>query len=242
VAAPLAGQENRPWPERSFVAINVPFQPLNNDFSESLSFTDTVRRTENVDFLMQYPSTRGVLFDIGGGIRLATSLGVGVTASWLRGSNSGSFELKVPNPLVANSPLELTDSVSELDHSEVGVHIHVLYARALGRNVRVILSGGPSIFNTKQDLVRSIEFDILPGFRSLQLDQAVITEDTQTSFGFNAGADLTWTLASHLGIGTLTRFSRANLTWTPGSESGLSRAIRTHAGGLHVGGGIRLLF
>jgi hypothetical protein len=49
-AAPLAAQENRAWPERTFVTIDVPFQPLNNAFSESLSFADTVRKTENVTF------------------------------------------------------------------------------------------------------------------------------------------------------------------------------------------------
>jgi hypothetical protein len=242
VAAPLAGQENRPWPERTFVTINVPFQPLNNDFSEMLSVADTVRRTETVNFLMRYPPTRGVLFDVGGGVRLGTNFGVGVTASWLQGSSSGSFELKLPNPLVANNPLELMDSVSGLERAELGIHVQGLYAHALGRNVRVILSGGPSIFNTKQDLVRSIDVDILPGFRSLQLDEALISEDTETSFGFNVGTDVTWTLTSHFGVGTVTRYSRARLTWKPQSESGVSRAIETHAGGLHVGGGVRLLF
>jgi hypothetical protein len=28
----------------------------------------------------------------------------------------------------------------------------------------------------------------------------------------------------------------------PGAESGVRRAIEMHAGGLHIGGGIRLLF
>ena len=46
LASPLAAQENRPWPERTFVTIDVPFQPLNNDFSESLRFADTVRNGE----------------------------------------------------------------------------------------------------------------------------------------------------------------------------------------------------
>jgi hypothetical protein len=242
VTAPLAAQENRAWPERMFVTMDLPFQPLNNDFSESLSFADSVRTTENVDFLVRYPSTRGALFDIGGGVRLGTHLGVGVTASWSQRSSSGSFDVKLPNPLVASSPLELTGSVSGLKRHELGIHIQALYARRLGNNVRVMLSGGPSVFNTKQDLVSSIEVDILPGFRSLQLDQALVTEDSQSSFGFNVGADLTWTLASHLGIGTVTRYSRANVTWEPVSASGVTRAIETHAGGLHIGGGIRLLF
>jgi hypothetical protein len=122
------------------------------------------------------------------------------------------------------------------------LHIQALYARALGRNVRVMFSGGPSIFMTRQDVVRSIEFDILPGFRALGLEQALIAQGEQTSVGFNLGADITWALARHIGVGTVTRYSRANVTWEPASESGVSRAIDMHAGGLHIGGGVRLLF
>src|ERR687895_1994373 len=107
VATPLAAQENRAWFERAFVTIDVPFQPLNNDFSESLTFADTVRRTESVTFVADYGSTRGALVDVGAGVRLARTIGAGVTLSWFQRSGSGSFDLIVPNPLTANRPLNL---------------------------------------------------------------------------------------------------------------------------------------
>jgi hypothetical protein len=242
VSAPLAAQETAAWPERAFITIDVPFQPVENDFSETLSFADSVRRTENVNFLMRYPSSRGALFDVGGGVRVTTTIGVGLTASWVQRSSAGSFQLELPNPLVANSPLELSGSIAGLSRNELGIHLQALYACALGRNLRIMLSGGPSVFNTKQDLVRSVDVDILPGFRSLQFDEATVVEDEKTSFGFNVGADITWMLASRFGVGAVTRYSRANLTWTPRSESGINREIETHAGGLHIGGGIRVLF
>lgn len=242
VSTPLDAQENQAWPERAFITIDVPFQPLDNDFAESLSFADTIRNTENVNFVTNYASTRGALFDVGGGVRLAKQLGVGVTASWFRRSGSGSFDLTVPNPFVANRPFDVAGSVSGLQRRELGIHIRGLYALALGGKTRVMLAGGPSIFNTKQDLVRSIEFDILPGFTSTRFDRALITAVERTVVGFNVGADITWTLTSHLGVGTVTRYSRAKVTMDPGAASGVSRAIELHAGGLHIGGGIRLLF
>jgi hypothetical protein len=242
VAAPLVAQEHRAWPERTFVTVDAPFQPLNNDFSESLSFADTVRTTENVTFSAGYESTRGALFDVGSGVRLASNFGVGLTASWLQHSRSGSFDLMVPNPLVANRPLDLAGSVSRLNRNELSIHIQALYALGLGKRARVMLAGGPSIFKTKQDLVRSVEFDILPGFTSLKFDQALITDVKRTVVGFNVGADITWTLASHFGVGTVTRYARAKVMLDPGAESGVSRAIEMHAGGLQIGGGIRLLF
>jgi stage V sporulation protein SpoVS len=242
VAAPLAAQEHRAWPQRIFVTIDVPFQPLKNDFSESVSFADTLRKTENVTFVAGYESTRGALFDVGASVHLAKNFGVGLTASWFQHSGLGSFALQVPNPLAANKPLDVAGSLSGLSRDELGIHVQALYALAVGQGARVILSGGPSIFNTKQDVVRSIEFDTLPGFTSLRFNQALITNIEQTVVGFNIGADITWPLASHLGIGTVTRYSRAKVTLRPDAESGVNRAIEMHAGGLHVGGGIRLMF
>ena len=187
-------------------------------------------------------STRGALFDVGAGVRLASHIGVGFTTSWFQHSGSGAFDLKVPNPLVANKPHDLTGTVSGLKRNDLGIHLQALYAVALGKSARVLLAGGLSIFQTKQDLLRSIEFDTLPGFTSLKFDQALITEVKKTVVGFNVGADITWALASHLGVGTVTRYSRAKLTLDPGAESAVSRAIELHAGGLQIGGGIRLLF
>lgn len=240
--APLAAQENRAWPERTFVTIDVPFQASSNEFSETLSFPDTVRKTENVTFAASYGSTGGALFDAGAGVRLASSLGAGLTVSWLRRSASASFDLMVPNPLVTNRPLDLPGSVSGLTRNEVAVHFQALYAIALSKRARVMLGGGPSVFNTRQDLVRSIEFETSPGFTALKFDQALISTSKQTVLGFNASADITWSLAPHFGVGTVTRYSRAKVALDPGSESGVTRRIEMHAGGLQIGGGVRLLF
>jgi hypothetical protein len=240
--APLAAQERSAWPQRIFVTVDVPVQPLNNDFSESVSFADTVRRTENVTFVTGYESTRGALIDAGAGVRLARNIGVGVTTSWFQRSSAGSFDLKVPNPIVANKPLDLPGTVSGLKRNELGIHIQGLYAIAIAKRTQLMLSGGPSVFKTKQDLVRSIEFDTLPGFAALAFDQAIVTESQRTVVGFNAGADVTWALTPRLGVGSVTRYTRATVTFDPGSATGVSRAIELHAGGLQVGGGIRLLF
>jgi hypothetical protein len=242
VTAPADAQESGAWPQRTFVTIAVPVQPLNNDFSESLSFADATRKTENVTFATRYGSTKGALVDVGAGTRLAHNIGVGARLSWLQQSTAGSFALSVPNPIVANRPFDLTGSVSEFDRREVGLHLQAIYAVSLGRKARVLIAGGPSVFRVKQDLLRTIEFDKLPGFTGLSFDQAIVSAVEKTAVGFNAGADLTWLLTSHFGVGTLARYSRAELKMDPGSETGVSRAIEIHAGGLHVGGGIRLLF
>src|SRR5262245_470325 len=70
---------------------------------------------------------------------------------------------------------------SRLDRQELGIHIQALYAMPLGKRGRLMLAGGPSVFHLTQDLVRSIEFDTLPGFTALNFDQALIQNTTQTA-------------------------------------------------------------
>jgi hypothetical protein len=239
---PAAAQERSAWSERAFVAIDVPVQVLNNPVSESLTFADAVRRNETGRFNADYASARGPQVGVGAGIRLSRRLGVGVNVSILQRTRDSSFDLTVPSPIAGNRPLDLSGSVSGLGRREIGVHFQALYPVALGVKSRVMLSAGPSIFNTRQDLVRSLEFDTLPGLTTVRLDQVLVTRATATAAGFNAGAEIDWNLMTHLGLGALTRYSRANVTLDPGSASGVSRGVTLHAGGWQIGGGVRLLF
>lgn len=241
-AAPARAQEHRAWPERVFVTFDVPFQALANGFNEFVAYPDTLRRTENVTFDTTYDAMRGVMLAAGGGVRVFRGIGAGVIATWSQPASTASYALGVPNPIVANRPLTLTGSLEELNREEIGVHLQALYAVPLGSRARVMLSAGPSIFRLKQDVLSSVEFDRLPGFTRLELHQALISPIDETAVGFNVGADVTWNLWKHVGIGSVTRYSRAATTIDPGSTTAVSRQIELRAGGLQIGGGVRLMF
>ena len=170
------------------------------------------------------------------------SFGAGVVVSCLHRSSAGTFDLRMPSPIAANSPLALSGSVPELNRREVGVHLQALHALPLGSRARVLVAGGPSVFRLTQDLVRGVQFDVLPGFSALKFDQALTTTVERTAVGFNVGATVVWPFASHFAVGGVTRYSRAKATLDPGSQSNVSRAIEINAGGLHLGGGLQLLF
>ena len=57
--------------------------------------------------------------------------------------------------------------------------------------------------------------------------------------GFNAGVDLATYLTPTVGVGALVRFSRAIIDLTQPDGGG---SLAVTAGGLHVGGGLRLRF
>lgn len=243
LAAPAAAQQRPAWPERTFVTIDVPFQPLDNDFSESVSLADAFVKTEKDAFNAAYASTKGALLDIGAGVRLAGSFGLGVTGSWFQRAGAATFNLSVPNPAALNAPRALGGAVADLKRREVGLHVQALYAVPLGRKARVMLSGGPSAFNVRQDVVQSVEFDEAAGFSSIALSQVLTSRVTRAVVGWNLGAEVTWLLAPHFGVGSVTRYSRANLTIDPGSATpALTRSIDARAGGLQIGGGVRVLF
>ncbi len=56
--------------------------------------------------------------------------------------------------------------------------------------------------------------------------------------GYNAGAAVTWKLASSWGVGGVVRFSRAKVPFAAGALDFGTREV----GGLQVGGGIRVMF
>jgi hypothetical protein len=237
---PAAAQENSAWPERVTIAFDVPFQVLTNRFSEALTFPDTIRTSQTAQFGADYALTRGALFDLGGAVRVARHIGAGVAVSVLRRTSDAAFTLAVPSLIAGNPALPLCGSVPELEHRDVGVHLQALYAFGLGHAARLTVSGGPSIFNTSQEMVRSIEFDILPGLTTVKFDQAFVTSAAKTVVGFNVGADVTWNVAAHVGVGTIARYSRATVTFDPRSASGVNRGVTLHSGGLHVGVALRV--
>ena len=218
-------------------------QALNNNFHEAVAYPDALRRSENITFDAEYEPTRGVALGAGAGVRLMRNLGAGVVGTWFRRAGAASFDLAVPNSIVANRPLTLTGDVPDLNRQEIGIHVQALYALPIGRRTRVIMSGGPSLFRVEQDVVTSIEFDRVPGFTGLEFHEAIVTPLEKTAIGFNVGADITWELWRWLGVGSLTRYTRAAVAFDPGhGAAGLSRRIELHVGGLEIGGGVRVRF
>jgi len=242
-AVPAAAQGPQAWPARAFVTIDATYQPLDNGFSESLSTTDALMKTEKDVFNATYGSTRGPAFDVGTGVRLAGAFGVGVTGAWFQRKGDVAWDLSVPNPLVANRPRALNGTATGMNRREAAVHVQALYGVPLGAKARIMFSAGPSLFSVRQDLVQSIDFTEVTGFASIRLNQIVASTVTRTAVGYNVGADITWSLGAHVGVGTVTRYSRASVTMDPGAASaGVPRAIASNAGGLQVGAGIRLFF
>ena len=58
--------------------------------------------------------------------------------------------------------------------------------------------------------------------------------------GYNAGVDMTWRFARNVGVGLLVRYSNGKKEFTPTGTG--SQPVEVTVGGLHAGGGLRLIF
>ena len=102
-------------------------------------------------------------------------------------------------------------------------------------------SAGPSIFTTEQLFVSSLSLsldkEVFP-FDELAFP-AVITETLRENVvGYNAGVDMTWRLNRNIGLGLLLRYSNGKKAFTPTG----AQPVEVTTGGLHAGGGLRVLF
>jgi hypothetical protein len=231
-AAPAAAQT---WPERVHISVNGAFQAATNDFSDRFEFE---RNLETGSTDVDYPVQGGFLFDAGVGYRLVKNLGVGVSVSHFTRSDAAQTTSSVPHPFFFDQPRQVMGDAADMARAETTVHVQAMYLWNPAGPLRLILSGGPSFFSVTQDLVTEVTVNETFPFDTAEFGSAQRREESGSAPGFNVGADVLWMLSRQLGVGGLVRFARASIDLNaPGN-----RTISVDAGGVYVGGGIRLLF
>ena len=143
-------------------------------------------------------------------------------------------------PLIVFPRIEHGDSLVyelALTRDETGIHIQAQYHLAPFSGVYVVLAGGPSVLDIRQSIVTDVNFTEEFPFDTATYVGVDSQRVTGTKTGFNVGADVRWMFARHVGVGGLVRYSHATVDLT---SSG--RTISVDAGGMQVGGGIRLAF
>ena len=192
-----------------------------------------------------------LLFDGGGSIRIWKRLGVGVAASNAHGDATATIEADVPHPFFFEFDRTATASRRGLTHRELGYHMYGQFRVPLSATTVLTLSGGPSYFDTSQELIAEIETSER-GFPFDEVDvvSTAIERVSGTAWGFNVGLDLAYWgsrlnpfqrlgLPDRVGIGVGVRYSRAK----PELElRGRQQTRALQVGLVHVIGGVRVAF
>jgi opacity protein-like surface antigen len=99
---------------------------------------------------------------------------------------------------------------------------------------QLALAGGPSWFAVAQDLVSDVTVTQSYPYDTATFASAAAVHRSRSRLGFNAGADVSYLLRRHVGLGLGVTYSHASIP--------LDDTLTVDAGGPHLTGGLRFRF
>ena len=224
--------------ERLRISANIGQQASTTTVSQEQSFD---RYFEQGSFTFEREIPQSVIFDFGAMVRVWRGLYAGGALSIFDQAGAGTVTARVPHPLEFNKPRTTAGEIADANRREFGQHITVGWAIPASGGLDFILSGGPSFFNTQQLFVTRLNFslqdEVFP-FEELAFPRADTEIQRENAIGYNAGVDMTWRLNKRIGLGLLVRYSAGKKEFIPTG----ALPVEVTAGGLHAGGGVRVLF
>ena len=229
--APISAYAQSVESERGYVTGAADFLVAGSSFSDVVHPIDfaepaTVGTNYHVGFA---PG-----FEVGGGVRVWRRMFIGVDVSRVSGANDADVTAQVPHPLQFNTPRSVAGSASNLDRTELGVHVLVSWVTPLSRRWQLAVSGGPSWITVDQDLVGDVTVSQTYPFDTATFAGVVTQPVSNSHVGVNAGVNAHYLLKRRASLTFGARYSHAHVP--------LSASASTDAGGLHVTAGLRLGF
>ena len=219
-----------------FVSVNFGIQVGDNSLERTSTF-DLYDETATVD--ISQTINNGAFFDFSGAYKVRDNLGVGMAYDFVSNSGDGTVSGSLPHPQFFDQPRTFTASADDLAHSENAFHFMAVWFVPFTDKVDFTISGGPSVFNVKQELIRGVTFsEIPPNFTSVTIDSVEVIELRDSAWGFNIGADMTYALTPSIGVGALVRYSHGTVEFNVSD----TQTADVTAGGFQIGGGVRFKF
>ena len=237
LALAAAGRASAQSADSDRLRVNI---DAGGQFSSNTVDTTTTKAVylENASIHASEEVRRGVLADAGVSWRIAGDFAVGLTASWFMAKHDADVTASVPHPFFFRTPRTVTGTAS-LRREESAAHVQVIYTIHASRTVDVALSGGPSLFQVRQDVVTDLVFGDTYPYDAPTFTSAPAQRVSANHVGFNAGADVSFRLSRHAGLGGGVRFSKATVDLVVPNGGG---TVSLNAGGAQAAGGLRLFF
>ena len=229
-SAQAATAQTAPWRDRGYLHLSGAFQP-------SATFSNTVNPVDFAEPSVVDTSYKTGLIpgiDAGGGVRVWRNLALGIDVSWSSTASAGAVSAQVPHPFFFNRPRAVSGDAAGLSHDETALHLQALWMMPIRRRWQLALAGGPSWFSVAQDVVSDVTFTQTYPYDTASFAHATTVHRSGSRIGFNAGADVTYRLRPHVGIGAGLMFSRASIP--------LDDTLTVDAGGVRLSGGLRFRF
>jgi hypothetical protein len=223
------------WSDHARVSLNAGFQQPSTTFAATAhppAYEGTATLTTN------YTVPKGPLFDGGVILRLSGGFGIDIGVSSFSRNEVAPIVGSIPHPVLGNPPRPITGTSGSLEHSEIVGRLDAAYVVSAGL-VDLALSAGPSFFTVNQDLVTNVTFAESPSFDRVTFTGATVASAGATKLGFNAGVDVGVKLSRNIGVGAMARYSHASMVFPLANTPA---GVTADAGGVHIGGGVRVYF
>ncbi len=220
--------------DRGFIVVNGGYQVASHDLETSSTFRVNL---EDAQLTTDYEVKGGPTFDVAGGIGVWRRLVVGAGLTRFSRSTPSTLSGSVPHPFFFNQPRAVTGDVTGLTHDELAVHVQARITAPVGSRLQIAAFGGPSWFQVTQGIVTSFTWNESYPFDSASFASAVTERAKGSQLGFNAGADVAFYFTRRMGVGGGMQYSSATV-----ELEGAGSAQEAKAGGVNVGGGLRVRF
>ena len=217
------------------VTVNAGTQATSTEFTTRSTLS---LYREDGDLRADYGVDAGAFIDLGASVRFWRQVGIGVGVSQFQTTGGTGVTAGLPHPFHFEQ-VRTVDGSAAATRQETAVHVQLRVGATVGTRLDVTLFGGPTFFDVKQTLVSDILFEETYPYDTATFSRAPTVQRSAATVGFHAGVDLATYVTSTVGVGALIRFSRAMVDLARPDGGG---ALAVEAGGLHVGGGLRLRF
>jgi hypothetical protein len=220
---------------RIFVSVGVGQQSTPSEFTDQFQ---TPLHAEQAQFDLRYRPKLGRLTDIGGGVRAWRQLWVGVAVGAATSNHGVTVTGRLPNPFRFDALRAIDGAEDNLSRAERGVHLQLMWRINPVNRLDVAVFGGPSWTTVRQDLVETVNFSEAYPYDTATFTGVALREVSASAVGVNVGADVTYRVMRHVGVGAQARWTKASvdLDVAPG------RRVATSAGGSQASAGVRLMF
>jgi len=229
-----ADAQTNSWRNLDYVSLNGLYQ------STPINFTTDAKMDlyqETGDVRTGHRIEPGPVYDVTAGGKVRGRLGISYTLSYRKQTETGEVTANVPHPFYYNQS-RLVAGDTRLNHEDLAFHVAARWPVPVSNAIQLSLFGGPSFFRVTQDMVSNVEVRESFPFDQAEYAGASVAAEHASRLGFNAGADAAYYFTRSIGVGGLVRFSQArvNMPLPDGNKASVK------AGGVQVGGGLRLRF
>src|SRR5215203_2544730 len=196
--------------DRLRISLNLGRQASTSTVTQEQTFD---RYFEQGSFTFNQEIPAALVYDLGATVRVWKALYAGAAVSVFENTGPATVMARVPHPLQFNKPRTTNGDIPNATRREIGQHIMVGWNISTAapprrgapvRGLDFTVFAGPSIFFTDQlfvtGLTQSLDQEVFP-FDELAFPGGTTESRRETVIGYNAGVDMTWRFARHVGVG-----------------------------------------